>query len=651
MRTRNLYWMIAPVGAVLFAGTACQTAQKASPMLPPAQATAPAVTKAAAAPPQKSAVPPAVTPAPQAQSKPEPKSDPVAEVIAKSEKEYQAGQANYAAGHLEAAKQNFDKAFNLLVSGPIDPKSDDRLEAEFEKLLDGVNGLELMALQEGDGFSEQKSEPAPIDEANEVTFPVDPNIKAKAEVEVKETHSDLPLMLNDTVAGYINYFSSRGRGTLEHGLERAGRYQAMIHRVLKEEGVPQDLIYLAQAESGFHSLALSRAGARGMWQFMPLRAKGYGLERNWWVDERQDPEKATRAAARHLKDLYNQFGDWYLAMAAYNSGPGTVQSAVRRTGYADFWELYKRNVLPRETRNYVPIIVAVTIMAKNPSQYGLDHIALDKPIPNDTVSINYPVDLRLVAECVDASVSDLQELNPSLLRMTTPKDKEFQLHLPAGTKDKYLTAIAAIPPDMRVWWRYHKVQQGDTLASIARTYRTTARAISEANDLQDGELDPDGKLIIPIAAGKHAVTEDAQTYARKAIPYKVRKGDTVTSVADNFGVPPKMVQRWNRLRGNSLRGRRVVYVHLPIPPGAREAQVASKSRSRNTKAKAGKTSATASTKTVASKQVVRHTVKPGETLYSIANSYNTTVSALKKDNRKVATLRPGMILIVHDGER
>jgi LysM repeat protein len=235
--------------------------------------------------------------------------------------------------------------------------------------------------------------------------------------------------------------------------------------------------------------------------------------------------------------------------------------------------------------------------------------------------------------------------------MTTPKDKQFQLHLPAGTKDKYLTAIAAIPPDMRVWWRYHKVQQGDTLASIARTYRTTARAISEANDLQDGELDPDGKLIIPIAAGKHAVTEDATTYARKAIPYKVRKGDTVASVADNFGVPPKMVQRWNRLKGNSLRGRRVVYVHLPIPPGAREAQVASKSRSGKTNAKAGKTSAKASTKTVASKQVVRHTVKPGETLYSIANSYNTTVSALKKDNRKVATLRPGMILIVHDGER
>jgi membrane-bound lytic murein transglycosylase D len=419
----------------------------------------------------------------------------------------------------------------------------------------------------------------------------------------------------------------------------------MIHSVLIEEGVPQDLIYLAQAESGFHSLALSRAGARGMWQFMGSRAKGYGLERNWWVDDRQDPEKATRAAARHLKDLYKQFGDWYLAMAAYNSGPGTVQNAVKRTGYADFWELYSRNVLPKETKNYVPIIVAVTIMAKNPAQYGLDHIALDKPVPTDTVTINYPVDLRLVAECVDATVADLQELNPSLLRMTTPKDEQFQLHLPAGTKDKYLTAIAGIPPDMRVWWRYHKVQQGDTLASLARTYRTTARSIAEANSLEDEELDPDAKLIIPIAPGKHAVTEDAMTYSRRATPYRVRKGDTVASVADNFGVPVKMVRRWNRLKGDSLRGRRVVYVHLPIPPGS-ETRVASKSKKSGTK-----TAAKTGTKTVAQGQVVRHKVQPGETLYSIANSYNTTVSALKKGNRNIATLRPGMVLIVRDGGR
>ena len=305
-------------------------------------------------------------------------------------------------------------------------------------------------------------------------------MKARAEVEIKFTRSDLPLMMTDEVAAYINYFSGRGRGVLERGLVRSGRYQEMIQRTLKEEGVPQDLIYLAQAESGFHPLALSRVGARGMWQFMAGRGAGYGLERTKWIDERQDPEKATHAAARHLKDLYNQFGDWYLAMAAYNSGPGTVQSAVKRTGYADFWELYKRNVLPKETRNYVPIILAVTIMAKNPTQYGLNDLVPDKPLPYEKVKIDYPVDLRLVAQCVDATPADLQDLNPSLLRWTTPEENGFELRLPAGTKDKYEQAIAAIPQDMRVWWRYHKVVPGDTVASIAQAYRSTPQAISRA---------------------------------------------------------------------------------------------------------------------------------------------------------------------------
>lgn len=640
MRIAKLYPLVAPIIALALASTACQTAQRSAALLPAAQANAPALT-AAAAPVPQTQTPAETKPAAVPQVQPAPKPDPVVELIAKVETEYQAGQDNYKAGHLEAAKQNFDRAFNLLLGGPFAVRSDERLQREFDRLLDGVNGLELQALQQGDGFTEQKSEPAPIDEANEVTFPVDPNIKAKAELEVKATHSDLPLMMTDQVASYINYFSTRGRGTLEHALIRSGRYQDMIRHILKDEGVPQDLIYLAQAESGFHPQALSRAGARGMWQFMSSRARAYGLERNWWVDERQDPEKATRAAARHLKDLYNQFGDWYLAMAAYNSGPGTVQHAVKRTGYADFWQLYQRNVLPKETRNYVPIIVAVTIMAKNPTQYGLEGLAVEKPSLYDTVKIDYPVDLRLVAECVDASASDLQDLNPSLLRLTTPKDQAFELHLPFGTKEKYASAIAAIPQDMRVWWRYHKVAPGDTLASVARTYRTTANAIAEANNLDgESELEADSKLIIPVAPGKRAAGEDAGAYARRITRYKVRKGDTVLTVADNFGVPPTMVRRWNHLKGNSLQGHRVLYVHLPVTPSASGARdtVASKSKQKSKLQIASKNS------------VVHHKVQRGETLTSIATTHHTTVAALKRDNGNLATLRPGMVLLIRDSQ-
>src|SRR5712672_3623347 len=214
-----------------------------------------------------------------------------------------------------------------------------------------------------------------------------------------------------------------------------------------------------------------------------------------WVDDRQDPEKATRAAARHLKDLYNQFGDWYLVMAAYNSGPGNVQQAVKRTGYADFWELYKRDVLPKETKNYVPIILAMTIISKNPGQYGLGAVQPDPPQKYDVVSVDYPVDLRLVAECIEVGVDQVIELNPSLLRRTTPKDQRFDLHLPEGAKPKYEASIAAIPKEKRMVWRYYSVQAGDTLAGIARKYHITERAITQANGLQNTELAGDAKLV------------------------------------------------------------------------------------------------------------------------------------------------------------
>ena len=599
-------------------------------------------------------VPVSQTTAPQS-STPQAAPDAVSDLISQAEKAFKAGQDEYQAGHLAAAKLNFDHAFNLLLESPYDVRSEDRLRREFDRIVDGTSSLEMVAIEQGDGFAEQKSEPAPIDEANDVTFPVDPNVKAKAEAEIKATRSDLPLMLTDPVVSFLNYFSKNGKTTVERGLVRSGRYEAMIRRVLKEEGVPQDLIYLAQAESGFHELALSRAGARGMWQFISSRASGYGLRRNLWEDERLDPEKSTRAAAHHLHDLYKQFGDWYLAMAAYNSGPGTIQHAVKRTGYADFWELYKRDVLPRETRNYVPIIVAVTILAKNRAQYGLDHLVPEPPMAYDTVKIRYPVDLRLVAECVDTPVSTLQDLNPSLLRTTTPRGSDdgfnFDLHLPIGTKDKYETAIAAIPEDMRVWWRYHRVAPGETLATLARTFHTPADSIAEANDLPEGDLLPDTKLIIPIAAGKVVAGETGDLYSKHPVRYRTRRGDTVNSVAQNFGVPPDKVRSWNRIHGNSLRAGRTLHVYLPLTAGREQAWTGGKAKSSSRASKrrhsGAQLSARSSSGKISKNGRILHKVRPGETLSSIASDYHTTVSALKRHNgRESARLHSGDTLVV-----
>ena len=648
--------------ALVLAAASCQSAQKPANLVS-AHAAAPQLSKPANPNPvtEKPQTPQQpevqaqtqepVQPAPETQNTaPPPVPDPVADLVARVEKDYQAGIDSYRAGQIDSAKQHFDSAFNALLESKLDIRSDERLEQEFDRIVDGVNHLDLGSL--ASDSDAQKSEPAPIDETNGITPSADPNVKAKAQAEIKSTHSDLPLMMTDQVAGYISYFSNRGRGTFERAYARSGRYHDMMVSILRQEGVPQDLIYLAQAESGFHPLAVSRAGARGIWQFMGSRARGYGLERSPWVDDRQDPVKSTRAAARHLKDLYAQFGDWYLAMAAYNSGPGTVQAAVKRTGYADFWELYRRNVLPKETRNYVPIILAMTIVSKNLSQYGFDDVSMDQPMPFDTVTINYPVDLRLVAECVGATTAQIQDLNPGLLRLSTPREAKFELHVPAGTKDEYQAAIAPIPADMRLWWRYHKVQPGDTLASLSRTYRVTSKSIVAANRLEDTQLEAGAALIIPMPAGRSS--SDTTAYARRITRYKVRKGDSVETVAENFGVSPQMVRRWNGLHGNSLQGRKILALHLPVTPNSEVGSATPKSASHPhaaTRTVASKApAAPKAAESPESQAAVRHKVKSGETLYSIATTYKTTVAALKRTNGDIAVLRPGMILVVQPSQ-
>jgi membrane-bound lytic murein transglycosylase D len=502
---------------------------------------------------QTPATPPAAQAAAPAQLTPEQQR--LQLLIQHVESAYSSGEEAYRKGELAEAKTEFDRAVDLMLTSGLDIKSDPQLQDEFDRIVDAVSALEVEALKQGNGFV-PKVEESPSDVASDVTFEADPNIVAKAQTELATTQSDLPLVVNDYVATYINFFanSTRGHYTLLHSFQRSGRYKAMIQRVMAEEGVPQDLIYLAVAESGFQPQALNRrSGAGGMWQFMPHG--DYGLARTGYVDERFDPEKSTRAYARYMKFIYNQLGDWYLSMAAYDWGAGNVQRAVQKTGYADFWELYKRNNLPAETKNYVPEILAAIIIAKNPLQYGFDDLALDPPALTDTVTINYSVDLRLAADIVNVPVEVLVGLNPSLLRMTTPPDEAFDLHLPAGAAPQFNERIAGIPESKRAAWRYHRVAADETVASIAREYHVSAAELAAANQLSESATLAGVEALVvptaPAAAPMHAML------------YIVRKGDTQITVADRFGISLDQLHRWNHLTGFKVEVGRRLHVAEP----------------------------------------------------------------------------------------
>ncbi|MFC5861223.1 transglycosylase SLT domain-containing protein [Acidicapsa dinghuensis] len=502
-------------------------------------------------------------------------------LIADVERVFTSGEGHYSKGELGKAKADFDKAVDMMLASGLDIKADPQLDDEFNRILDAVNALEMEALKQGNGFT-PAPELTPAEAANEVTFVVDPNVVAKAKAELATTKSDLPLVINDYVAAYINSFANtqRGHNTLKHSLERSGKYKDMIERVLKEEGVPQDLIYLAVAESAFQPQVVNRgSGAGGMWQFMP-HDPYYGLAANGYVDERFDPEKSTRAYAKYMKFLYDQLGDWYLAMAAYNWGAGMVQRAVQKTGYADFWELYKRNNLPAQTKNYVPEILAAIIISRNLKQYGFDDITLDPPVVFDTVPIDYSVDIRLVADVTDVEPQQIMELNPSLLRLTTPPSDllngPFQLHLPPGTATLFQQRIADIPADRRNQWRYHRVTPDDTLASVARSYHVSVASLAEVNDLSASDTISDvDALVVPVAPVVSA--------PRRAETYRARRGDTLVTIADRFGVSLESLRHWNHLIGNSVKAGARIRVSEPSHAAPRTSENGSNKRAKDEK--------------------------------------------------------------------
>jgi membrane-bound lytic murein transglycosylase D len=425
-------------------------------------------------------------------------------LIQRAEEKFRDGRKLYQINDADRARIEFDNSIDLMLQASDNPSDRALYEDKLERLVDAIHRLDLAGLGSAAPSSDQPQfEKAPLEDLLQMTFPVDPKLKSKVRTELSATASQLPLTMNDAVLGYINYFSGRGHRTIVAGLERAGKYRPMISRVLAEEGVPQELIHLAQAESGFLPRAVSNMAATGMWQFVKFRGQQYGLNQSSLMDERLDPEKATRAAARHLHDLYVEFGDWYLAIAAYNCGPGNIEKAVARTGYADFWELRARHAIPTETTNYVPIILAMTIMTKNAAEYGLTDVVPESPLEYDSVDMTANTHLALVGDLTDTPVSQLAALNPALLRNVAPEG--YSVRVPRGSGSTLSASLDRVPAVQRASWRMHRVESGDTLVAIAKRYGATPNRIAEANSLRAQEPQAGDQLLIPASITETAV--------------------------------------------------------------------------------------------------------------------------------------------------
>jgi len=432
---------------------------------------------------------------------------------------FQLGRQALEAGETEKARREFNRALDLLLAPrePGDTATELRIQRKIEELAEAAYRYDVESLaEEQTDEVEPGFQRAPLDEIPKLTFPIDPAFRNQIQEELRATCSQLPLEAPDPVLAYIRYFSSgKGRQILINGLRRAGRYRPMIQRILDEEGLPQELIHVAQAESGFFPRAVSRRRATGMWQFIKSRGEEYGLQQTPYTDDRLDPERATRAAARHLRDLYHQFGDWYLALAAYNAGPATVARAIERTGYADFWELHKRNVLPKETAHYVPIILAMIIMAKNPAAHGLEDLEPEPPIEYDSIRIQAPTSLGLVADLLGRPIAELRELNPALLKDIAPSG--YFIHVPKGSGQQLAALLEGIPAERRQSVRAHKVSQGETLASIARRYKVPETSLVAVNSNLDDGLQAGDLLLVPVpnrAERKVSPTSRARAAAR-----------------------------------------------------------------------------------------------------------------------------------------
>lgn len=529
-------------------------------------------------------------------------SDGMVEAMQRSQLHYIEGSNLIKTGDCEKARESFNNAVDTLLQSGLDLTSTPELHHFFQDLLRRIEQDESRYLLPPED-SEEGAENAVFDElgaVNLIPITIDPSLQDAVVADLADTSYDIPIMLNENVLKSLDFWLSRGRTLFEGGIFRSGRYRSMIERIFREEYIPLDLMYLAQVESLFKTNALSRARAKGIWQFTESTARRYGLKVNSYIDERSDPEKSTRAAARYLSELYGMFKDWNLVLAAYNWGEGNVKRLIERSGLKDFWELVNmQRRIPNETKNHVPLIMASIILGRNPEKYGLTS-SLDSALEYHEVSVAKSIDLKSAAKILEISIEKLKELNPALRGATTPANyPNFKLKVPIDSSPDHFEKIASLPAvkpkPVRATGNRYKVQPGDTLSAISAQYRVTVNALINANGgISPKALKAGQYLNIPSNARSSAATVKKPASQTAAAPaptagsrYKVQRGDTLSQIASQHRVTVNaLISANSGISPGALK----IGQYLNIPSAASNAR----SSSAKTTASSGKPSQPAS---------------------------------------------------------
>ena len=441
-----------------------------------------------------------------------------------------------------------------------------------------------------------------------------------------EYEKEIPVVLNDRVMHFMNYFQTRGRKSFSIWLARSGKYIPNMKKILHQRGMPTDLVYLAMIESGFNVKARSHAAAVGPWQFIKPTAKRYGLRVDSWVDESMDPKKSTEAAANYLSDLYAMFHSWELAAAGYNCGEDRVQNAIDKYQINDFWQI-SEFTLPRETKNYVPKLMAALIIAKDPEKYGFVGITYHEPIPYETLRVAPQKNLRDIATVIGVSSTKLIELNPALIHDATPPGNPYPIHVPLGygaivaQKGQQIASLKNVNPQIAKRSTTHRVRRGDTLGKIAGKYRTSVSKIKRANGLKSSTIRIGQNLIIP---GRYTPTYPSSKNTTYTAKYKVKSGDTLGAIAARHRVSASSIRKANGIKGSLIRSGQV----LTIPRASGRYYGEDISPQKSTK-------------------VAKYKVKSGDTLGGIAEKHGIRLASLKSANNiKGSTIKIGQLLTI-----